>query len=324
MDILKEAREVFLIERESLDGAAQSLGTSFIKLVEDIRECTGRVIIVGVGKSSHVASKTAATMTSLGTPTFFLHPAESLHGDLGRICKNDIVIFFSKSGESEEVNQMLPSIKIIGAKTVAVTCRNFSSLSKSCDLHIQLNITQEASAYNIAPTSSTTVMMAFGDALAVCLEKLSGFTPDDFAIFHPNGALGKRLLFTVSDVMAKESDMPVVCENASIKEAIIEMTSKAVIGGVAIVDELQQLLGIFTDGDLRRMIGTMEDITEIEKKITKVMTKNPTTLSPSTKAIDALTLMQNPDKTIGIIPIIDNDQKLVGMLGVNDLIKAGL
>ncbi|MCL1989839.1 MAG: KpsF/GutQ family sugar-phosphate isomerase [Defluviitaleaceae bacterium] len=324
MDILKEAREVFLTQRQSLDKAMQYLGDEFVQLVEDIRGCTGRVIIVGVGKSSHVASKTAATMTSLGTPAFFLHPAESLHGDLGRICQDDIVIFYSKSGESEEINQMLPSIRVIGAKTVAVTCRDCSVLSRGCDHHIRLSITEEASTYHIAPTSSTTVMMVFGDALAVCLEKLSDFTPDDFAVFHPSGSLGKRLLFTVADVMVTEDDMPFVYEGATIKETIIEMTSKAVIGGVAIVNESQKLLGIFTDGDLRRLVGKMKEMSVIEKRIIEVMSPNPITLFPSTKAIDALTLMQNPDKTIGIVPIIDNDSKLVGMLSVNDLIKMGL
>jgi arabinose-5-phosphate isomerase len=276
-----------------------------------------------MGKSSHVGAKMAATMTSLGTPTFFLHPAESLHGDLGRITNNDIVLFLSKSGESDEINRMLPSVKQIGAKTVAVTCRKTSTLSRSCDYHIMLFVKKEASAYNIAPTSSTTVMMVFGDALAVCLEKLSGFTPDDYAVFHPGGALGRKLLFTLADLMAKGEDIPYLYASASVKDAIVEMSSKAVLGGVAIVDDKHHLLGVFTDGDLRRLMKSNDDVSVLERSITEVMTTNPVVMTKDVKAVDALAVMANPEKSVGLLPIINGERKLIGMLSIHDLIKAG-
>ena len=324
MDIIQIARDVFEIEKQSIKEAALGLNDNFVRLVNDIRSCDGRVIIVGMGKCSHIGAKIAATMSSLGTPTYFLHPAESLHGDLGRVTFSDIVIFFSKSGESEELNKMMPSVKQIGANTVAVTCRSSSTLSRSCNYHIKLNITQEACIYNIAPTSSTTVMMVFGDALAVCLEKLSGFTPDDLAIFHPSGALGKRLLFKVEDLMAKGDEMPFVSHTATINDAIVEMCSKVVVGGVAILGSDCELLGIFTDGDLRRTLKSSHDASVFTKRITEVMTTNPIVLTKDMKAMDALSIMSNPEKTINLLPIVDNDKKLIGMLSIHDLIKAGL
>ena len=323
MDILEIAKNVFEIEGESINAVKNGLNNDFVKLVEDIRACEGRAIIVGIGKCSHVGAKIAATMTSLGTPTFFIHPAEALHGDLGRITKNDIVLFFSKSGESDEITKMLPSINFLGAKTVAITCRDSSTLAKNCSYYIKLSITEEASAYSMAPTSSTTAMMVFGDALAVCLEKLSEFSPSDYAIFHPSGMLGKKLLFTVADVMASGKDMPHVLETATIKDAIVEMSSKSVLGGVAIVDCEDYLLGIFTQGDLRRLLGSLKDISELSINITIVMTANPIALTREVKAVDALAIMANPERSFSILPIIDDVGKLIGMISTHDLIKAG-
>ena len=323
MDILAEAKRVFEIEKQSLDEAVCSLDDGFVRLIEDIRSCKGRVIVAGMGKAGHVGAKIAATMASLGTSAFFLHPAEALHGNLGQIAANDMVLLFSKSGESEEVNKMLPSIGKIGAKTVAITCCETSFLSQSCDYHIRLRITEEASAHKIAPTSSTTVMMVFGDALAVCLEKLSGFTPDNYAVFHPGGVLGKRLVFTVADIMARGETIPYVLDSATIKDAIVEMSSKSVIGGVAVVDDNHTLLGILTDGDVRRLLQSLDNIAVLSKSISDIMTHNPITLTKNVKAIDALRLMENPDRTIGIIPIVDGEKRLIGMLSIHDLIKAG-
>lgn len=324
MDILKEAKKVFEIEIQALSEASESLDENFIRLVDDIYTSKGRVFIVGIGKSSHVGAKVAATITSLGTPAFFLHPADSLHGDLGRITSSDIVLFFSKSGESEEVNQMLLPIKKIGAKTVAVTCRQSSTLSRGCDYFIVLNIKQEASVYDIAPTSTTTAMMALGDALAVCLERISGFTLNNFALFHPGGALGKRLLITIADIMLTGDDVPYIFETANIKDALLQMSSKSIVGGVAVVDRTMKLLGIFTDGDLRRLFDDIGDISALEQNITEVMTINPITLTGSDKAADALPYMTNPQKPIKILPIVDESGKLTGMLSVHDLIRVGL
>ena len=324
MDVLACAKQVFETELRSLTEAANSIDDTFIRLVDDIRTCKGRVIITGMGKSSHVGAKIAATMSSLGTPTFFLHPAESLHGDLGRVTKDDLVLIFSKSGESEEINRMMPSIKKIGAIAVAVTFRDSSTLSQNCHYHIKLSIIEEASAYNLAPTSSTTVMMVFGDALAVCLEKLSGFTPDDYAVYHPSGALGKRLLLAVSDIMVKYENVPWVLESASIKDAIIEMSNKTIVGGVAIVDKKINLLGIFTDGDLRRLLRSGNDAAILERAISDVMTKEPVYLKQNVKAVDALALALTLGRSIGILPVVDNDKKLTGMITVHDLINSGI
>jgi len=323
MDILDEARKVFETELQSINEASQNLDDRFVRLVDDIRLCKGRIIIVGIGKSSHIGAKVAATMASLGTPAFFVHPAESLHGDLGRITSNDIVLFFSKSGESEEINRMMPSVHKIGAKTVAITCSNSSTLSRSCDYYIYLHITNEASAYNLAPTSSATVMMVFGDALAVCLEKIAEFTPEDYAVFHPGGMLGKKLLFNVTDIMAKGDDIPRVSGTASIKEAIYEMSSKSLAGGVAITDDNGYLLGVFTDGDLRRLLRTLNNISMLEENITTVMTSDPVTLNHNDKAAYALSIMEQPGKPFGILPILYDDKKLAGMISIHDLIKAG-
>lgn len=325
MDILSEVKKVFELERHSIEEAERHLAKGIVKLVEDIHSCKGRIIIAGMGKMSHVCAKIAATMTSLGTPAFFLHPAEALHGDLGRITTNDLVLLFSKSGESEEINNMLPSIHKIGAKTVAITCRENSSLSRGCDDHIRLHVLKEASAYNIAPTSSTTVMMVLGDALAICLEKLSEFTPEAYAVFHPGGMLGKKLLFTVADVMAMGDEIPCVLDSATIRDAIMEMSSKSIAGGVAIVDNEHRLLGVFTDGDLRRLLRSSLEVESsiLKKNITEVMTSDPVALTQGVKANDALLLMENPVKRIGLLPIIDDDRKLVGILSVHDLVKAG-
>lgn len=323
MNILDEGKRVFEIERDSLKVAKEALDEDFVKLVDLIQNSKGRVIITGMGKAGHVGRKIAATMSSLGTVSYFLHPAECLHGDLGGIKKGDIVIVFSKSGESDEVLGLIPSLNKIDAKLVSITCREKSTLSENANLSIMLPIQEEASAHKLAPTSSTTAMIVFGDALAVVLEKLNNFKPEDFAVFHPNGALGKRLLLKVENLMAKNEANPVVSSEANLKDTIVIMTSRG-LGGVSVVDQAGKLVGLVTDGDLRRVIGNDIGSDIFNLTVKEFMTENPLKINKDEKAIDALSLMENREKPISILPVIDNFNNVVGMLRIHDIIRAGV
>lgn len=323
MDVMQEAKRVFNVQIESLKETMDSIDDNFTALVELIQNSQGRVIITGMGKAGHVGRKVAATMSSLGTVTYFLHPAEGLHGDLGGIKKDDVVIAFSKSGESEEVLGLIPSIKTIGAKLVSVTCRETSTLSQSADTKIHLRITEEASNHKLAPTTSTTAMIVFGDALAVALEKLNDFQPEDFAVFHPNGSLGKKLLLKVESLMAAGIDNPTVFEANSLKDTIVVMSSKG-LGGVNVINEEGILLGLVTDGDLRRVIEKANGIDIFQLTAKDIMTKTPTTINKDVKAVDALSIMENREKPLSILPVVNDENKSVGMLRVHDVIRAGI
>jgi len=323
MDTIKEAKRVFDVQINSLKTTKDSIQESFNELVQLIQESPGRVIVTGMGKAGHVGRKVAATMSSLGTPSYFLHPAEGLHGDLGGIKKEDVVIAFSKSGESEEVVSLVPSIKTIGAKLVSVTCKESSTLSRSADVQIYLRITEEASNHKLAPTTSTTAMIVFGDALAVVFEKLNNFKPEDFAVFHPNGSLGKKLLLNVESIMSAEDDNPVVHKTTSLKDTIVVMSSKG-LGGVSVVDENNELLGLVTDGDLRRVIENTNEMEVFKQTVKDFMTPNPIAINKNIKAIDALTLMENRGKPLSILPVVDDHNKSVGMLRIHDIIRAGI
>ena len=323
MNILNEALSTFNIEIETLENVKKSLDNRFKQLVELIQNSQGKIIITGMGKSGHIGRKIAATMSSLGTVSYFLHPAEGLHGDLGIITSKDIVIAFSKSGESNEVLGLIPSIKKIGAKLVSITCREKSSLSDNSDLSIVLPIKEEACPYKLAPTSSTTAMLVFGDALAVTLAKLNNFKLEDFAVFHPYGTLGKRLLVKVDSLMVKGKENPVVNYKANLKTAIIVMSSKG-LGGVSVVDDNGELVGLITDGDLRRTIENTEDSGILKLNVKQIMTQNPIYINKNAKAIDALNLMENRQKQISILPVVDDNNKVVGMIRIHDIIRAGI
>ncbi|MGG7178113.1 KpsF/GutQ family sugar-phosphate isomerase [Clostridium paraputrificum] len=320
-EVLKDAREVLDIEIENLLIARNEIGDNFVKLVEKILECSGRVILIGMGKSGHVGNKITATMASLGIPSFSIHPGEAAHGDLGMITYEDIVITISNSGETEEVIQLIPSIKKIGAFLVSVTSNKESTLSKYADLSIKLTITREAEQYDLAPTTSTTVTLAFGDALAVVLSKLIGFKPEDFALYHPKGALGKRLLTTVEDLMCKEEDNPIINQNATLIQAVLVMSSKG-LGGVNIVDNNGKLVGLLTDGDLRRLIEKYDSVRNLIIK--DIMTKNPINVEESTLAVDALKVMESRNKKVSVLPVIDKYGVCTGMIRLHDLVEAGI
>lgn len=323
LDILSEAKKVFEIEIKSVITAMNALDENFVKLIDLIQNSEGRVIITGMGKAGHIGRKVAATMSSLGTIAYFLHPAEGLHGDLGGIKNGDIVIAFSKSGESEEVLGLIPSIKKIGARLVSVTCRDRSTLSDSADLKIELKIIEEASNHKLAPTTSTTAMIVFGDALAVVLEKINDFQPEDFAVFHPNGSLGKKLLLKVESLMAIGEFNAIVSENSNLKETIVVMSSKG-LGGVNVVDNNGNLVGLVTDGDLRRVIENANGVDIFSLRVTEFMTNSPITINRNQKAVEALNLMENREKPISILPVVDDKNIAVGMLRIHDIIRAGI
>lgn len=319
--VLNEAKNVFDIEIENLMIVRNELGEEFIELVNKVLECDGRVIITGMGKSGHIGNKIAATMASLGIPSFFVHPAEAAHGDLGMIISEDIVIAISNSGETDEITQLIPSIKKIGAYLVSLTSKRESTLSTYADLSIKLNVIREAEHNNLAPTTSTTITLAFGDALAVVISNLIGFKPENFALFHPKGALGKRLLTKVADLMCKEEDNPTIKNNSTLIEAILVMSSKG-LGAANVIDEQGKLVGILTDGDLRRIIEKYDNVRNLV--VSNVMTKKPIYIKESELAVEALNLMERREKPIMILPVVNESFQCTGMIRLHDIVKAGI
>jgi arabinose-5-phosphate isomerase len=321
MNILEEARRVLDIEIASLIRTKELLDESFERAVRLISRCRGKVIITGMGKSGLIGRKIAATLSSTGTLSVFMHPAEGMHGDLGIVTRDDVIIAISKGGESEELLGILPSVRRIGAKIIAFAGDRNSSLAKAADIVIDASVEKEACPINLAPTASTTVALVLGDALAAVLLKLRGFQPTDFALYHPGGKLGKQLLLRVRDLMHSGEENPVAYEDTPIKELLIEMTSKA-MGGVNIVDKEHKLKGIITDGDLRRAIQRHENLLGLRAR--DIMTKNPIKVTGDTMAIQALELMENRPSQIMVLSVVEEDNRVVGILRLHDLVRAGL
>jgi arabinose-5-phosphate isomerase len=318
IDILAESKYVFETEVNAINLVKDALDESFVRIVKLISNCTGKVIVTGMGKPGHVSRKIAATMSSLGTSSFFLHPAEALHGDLGMISANDIVIAISYSGESEEITRILPNIKIIGATLIGISGNQDSSLVKYSDYYFVFPKFKEACSMNLAPTSSTTVEMVFGDALAVCLSKLYGFHERNYALYHPAGSLGKKLLVKVNDIMHVGDKNAVVKAGTKLKDAIIEMSTKA-IGIINIVNQNKELIGVFTDGDLRRIFT--REVNVYDLSVDDVMVKTPLYLNYDVLAVDALKMMK--DNNISALPII-RGKELIGTVRVNDILGVGI
>lgn len=318
IDILSEAKFVFDTEVNAINLVKDSLDGRFTKIVELISLCNGKVIVTGMGKPGHISRKIAATLSSLGTSSFFIHPAEAQHGDLGMISSNDIVIAISYSGESEEITKILPNIKLIGATLIGISGNPNSTLVKYSDHSFVFPKFAEACSMNLAPTSSTTVELVLGDALAVCLAKTYGFQENNYALFHPAGSLGKKLLIKVKDIMHSEERNAVVFAGTKLKDAIIEMSAKA-IGIINIVNEENELVGVFTDGDLRRSFT--REVNVYDLLIDDVMVRTPMFVDAEILAVEALKIMK--EKNISALPIIDN-QKLVGTLRVNDILGVGI
>ena len=314
-DILKIAKEVFVSEETALKDTAKILGKNFVKAVMAVSKSGGRLVVVGIGKSGHIGRKISATLASTGTPSFFVHPTEALHGDLGMITEKDIVLALSFSGETEELSKILTPLKKEKIKIIALTGHRNSTLGKMADICLEVQIKREACPYNLAPTSSTTAMLALGDALAICLMKIKNFHKEDFAFFHPGGTLGKLLTYFVKDIMFKGKN-PVVLEGATVQDALFVMT-KNKTGAAAIVDKKGLLKGFFTDGDLRRLLQKKQDVLDL--KITEVMTKNPFAFPQDMPAIEAAKIINA--RKFDNAPVVDKKNKVIGFLDKDNLIE---
>ena len=317
-DYIAVAKKVLEIESKALAKQIDHIDQAFVDACELCLECTGKLIVMGLGKSGHIADKIAATLSSTGTPSYFIHPSEAIHGDLGMIDEKDIVLIFSYSGETEEIISLLPYLRKKEIKIISFTGNDESKLSLESDIHINVPVEEEACPMNLAPTASTTAALAVGDAFAVALLERKGFTKEDFAKSHPGGSLGKQLLLSISDIMHTGEEIPLVFSDDSLSTGLIEMSQKA-LGMTAVVDEDNQLAGIFTDGDLRRTLESSIDIKST--KMSDVMTINPFVISEDTLAYNAVSLFQ--EKKITSI-IVTKENKVIGALNIHDLFRAGL
>ena len=311
------ARDVLDTEAEGLREIAAALNHDFVRAAEALLHCKGRVVITGMGKSGHIGRKMAATMASTGTPAFFVHPAEAAHGDLGMIVDNDVVVAISNSGESDEIAAIIPALKRKDITLVCITARPDSTMARHADIHITASVSKEACPLGLAPTTSTTAVMALGDAVAVVLLRARAFTPDDFALSHPAGSLGKRLLLRVADIMHKGCGLPAVRLGTPLKEAIVSMSEKG-LGMLAVTDGQCRLKGVFTDGDLRRLFQECDNFTGLS--IDEVMHTNPKTISAERLATEALKVMQ-ANHVNGLL-VTDADGVLTGALNMHDLLAA--
>ncbi|MDD5432856.1 MAG: KpsF/GutQ family sugar-phosphate isomerase [Candidatus Omnitrophica bacterium] len=318
-NIIKRAKEVLDIEAEAIRALKPKIGPDFEKAVNLILKSKGRVVVSGMGKTGIIAQKFSATLASTGTPSLFLHTAEAIHGDLGKVTPEDIVVIISNSGIGDEMKQLLPILKKIGAKIISLTGNPKSLLAKYSDVSLDASVKKEACPLGLAPTASTTATLALTDALAVCLLELKGFKEKDFAFFHPGGILGRRLLLKVEDIMRKGPANPVVSEEKKVSEVLMKITH-ARAGSAAVVDKTGKLKGIFTDGDLRRHLEIDEGLPK--RLIKDVMTKNPTVVNKEMLAVEAMRIMQS--KKIDEVPVVDNLMRPVGLLDVQDLLRAGL
>ena len=318
-DVIQAGKDVLDIEARAVSRLAERLDETFTAAHRLLLACTGRVVVTGMGKSGHIANKLASTLASTGTPAFFLHPAEASHGDLGMITQHDVVIALSNSGESPEILAIVPCLKRHGIKLVALTGNAQSTLSRVADVHLDASVEKEACPLNLAPTASTTAALALGDALAISLLQARGFSENDFALTHPGGALGKRLFIRVADLMHTGVWLPQVAEDASLQEALLEMTKKR-LGVTAIIAADGTLAGIFTDGDLRRTLEKTADLRGV--KIADVMTRKPRTIFGERLAVEAAQLMEQHNITC--VLIVDSTNHLIGALHAHGLMRAGV
>lgn len=323
--VIAHAKQVIDIETAAVAALATRIDANFVTACELILACEGRVIVIGMGKSGHIGNKIAATLASTGTPAFFVHPGEASHGDLGMITPKDLVIMISNSGEVQEVISILPIVKRLGVKLIAMSGKPTSTLATKADVNLDISVEREACAHNLAPTSSTTATLVMGDALAVVVQSLRGFSVQDFARTHPGGSLGKRLLLFAEDLMHSGEALPLVTKDASVQETVLEMTQKA-LGMVGVVDAQQHLVGIFTDGDLRRALSNKIDIYQC--RIDAIMGKSPVTIKADTLADEIVKMMrqfaQHGPHAINGLFVVDDDERVIGALNTHDLLKVGV
>jgi len=319
INLIKRAKEVLEIEALAIKALKTRLDQSFIKAIELVLKCQGRVVVSGMGKTGIIAQKFSATLASTGTPSLFLHTAEAIHGDLGKVTQEDVVIILSNSGETQEMKQFLPILKKIGAPIISLTGNSKSVLAKYSDVVLDVSVKKEACPLGLAPTASTTATLAMADALAVCLLERKGFKEKDFAFFHPGGALGRRLLLTVADIMRQGQANAIVREDKLVSEVLLAIT-RARTGSAIVVDKSGKLKGIFTDGDLRRHLA--KDNHLLKRPIKQVMTLNPCVVNSEMLAAEAMRILQA--KKIDEVPVVNKLSHPVGLLDVQDLLKAGL
>lgn len=316
---VKKAKEVIYIEAEAIKGLAKRINRDFLKAVDLMHKCKGRVIVTGMGKAGIIGRKISATLSSTGTPSIVMHSADAVHGDLGQVTRHDVIVVVSNSGETEETKRLLPLIKKMGSKIIAITGKTKSSLAKHSDVVLDISVKKEGCPLGLAPMASTTAMLAMGDALAACLIERKGFKKEDFAFYHPGGSLGRKLLLKVEDLMRRGTQFPKVKDSATVKSVLLTIT-RARCGSACVLNNRGKFIGIFTDGDLRRHIETDNNL--LQRKVKDVMTKNPVSISKERLAAEALKILE--EKKIDELPVVDDKRKLVGLLDVQDLLKAGL
>lgn len=317
--MMKRAKDVLRIEADAVSSLIRRVDANFEKAVKLMLACKGRVVVTGMGKPGFIGAKISATMSSTGTPSLYLHPADAIHGDLGRVTRDDVVLAISNSGETEEIIRLLPTLRKIGARLIAMVGNTRSTLAKYSDVVLDVAVRKEACPLNLAPTASTTAMLALGDALAIALLDKRGFKEEDFAFFHPGGSLGKRLILKVEDIMRRGESNPIVKEETKIKSVLLKIT-EARAGSASVVNKKGALTGIFTDGDLRRHLGV--DALLPLRQVREVMTRNPVTISKDMLAADAFRILR--EKRIDEIPVVDAKRRPIGLVDVQDLLKAGL
>ena len=320
--IRDKAIETLQIEAAAVEALIDRIDDEFIAAAETIMRCRGRVVITGIGKSGHIGRKIAATLSSTGTPSFFMHPAEAYHGDLGMLTERDVLIAISNSGESSEIVNILPVVRRIGAEIVAMCGKRSSTLGKNCDYFIDISVKREACTLGLAPTASTTATLAMGDALAMALMDERKFTSNDFALFHPGGALGRKLLLTVGDVMHSGDDNPIVKIGATAKDALFEMTAKG-LGAVSVVDKRNKFVGLVTDGIIRRALEKNRSF--IDEPVEHIMFEHPLIISADKLAAAALSVMEkHKPRPVTVLPVIDKNNFPVGMIHLTDLLRQGV
>ena len=320
--MLKHAQEVLRMEAEAILELVPRVDANFVAAISLILDCPGRTVITGMGKSGIIGRKMAATFASTGTPSFYLHPAEGIHGDLGMVTASDVVIALSNSGETGEILNILPSLRRIGAKIIAMVGNANSTLAKNADVVLDVGVEKEACPLGLAPTSSTTAALAYGDAIALALLQKRNFTASQFAVFHPGGSLGRKLLLTVGNIMHKGNENPLVSADTTVQEALFVITDKG-LGAVSVVDAEGKMLGVLTDGDIRR--GLSKGVDFLQRSVADLMTKAPKYITADKLAAQALHLMEsNQPKPITVLPVVDENMVVIGLLHMTDLVRQGV
>ena len=320
--MLKHAQDVLRMEAEAILELVPRVDANFAAAISLILECSGRTVITGMGKSGIIGRKMAATFASTGTPSFYLHPAEGIHGDLGMVTADDVVIALSNSGETGEILNILPSLRRIGAKIIAMVGNANSTLAKNADVVLDVGVEKEVCPLGLAPTSSTTAALAYGDAIALALLQKRNFTASQFAVFHPGGSLGRKLLLTVGNIMHKGDENPLVSADTTVQEALFVITDKG-LGAVSVVDEEGKMLGVLTDGDIRR--GLSKGVDFLQRSVADLMTKAPKYITADKLAAQALHLMEsNQPKPITVLPVLDENKVVIGLLHMTDLVRQGV